>query len=127
LTAQQTKSLRKGYQLKKVFYFNQTLARDVLHETPHTNGPASPISPSQQHDTANSHPLSHQLELLDLETNKIYRFAMKSEEEKKEMLTTLQDVIYNQTFVWSEERSNIFNWFYEGMAGTLLLIFNFYF
>eukprot|EP00026_Physarum_polycephalum_P000252 Phypoly_transcript_00252.p1 GENE.Phypoly_transcript_00252~~Phypoly_transcript_00252.p1 ORF type:complete len:967 (+),score=140.75 Phypoly_transcript_00252:118-3018(+) len=118
LTAQQNKSMRKGYQLKKVFYFNQTLARDVIQETPQTNTPASPISPSQQHDPTNSHPLSHQLELLDLETNKIYRFAMKTEGEKKETLSMLQDAIYTQTFVWSEERSNIFNWFNEGMAAV---------
>lgn len=116
LTAHHSKSLRKGYQLKKVFYFNQTLARDAPPEHP----ASTPTSPSSQsHDVTQSAPLSHQFELLDIETCKIYRFAMKSEEEKKEMLRVLQDSIYHQTFLWSDERSHIFNWFYEGMAGKI--------
>lgn len=113
MTAQHSKALRKGYQLKKVFYFNQTLVRNVA-----SNSPSHPSSPSPTDNSSHSSRPSHQLEVLDIETCKIYRFGMKSEEEKKEMLRFLQEAIYANSFMWSEDRSHLFNWFYEGMAVT---------
>ncbi len=104
MTARQGK-LKKGYQLDKVFYYSQCLVRDGLQH-------------QQQQNL---------IEILDTDSRKIYKFALRSEEEKDELLKFLRDAIYTQTFTWTEDRSILFHWFYDTLLGLLYFLFLFLF